>query len=480
MGGTYPNPTGGGGGGSPGGSDTQVQFNNSGAFGGDSGLIFNKTNDTLSILGSADAKRLLLKAHSSQTANLFEVQDASSNIRYSNGSAGQVYLRPNMNESTDGLLIEPDFNSQYYATTPFSGLTINGYTYGVSQYGLYASPVVSLFKIIGANNTSVIDIDKYGVITATIPTDPGSAHTSTFGFKVLGDATTSYYASNTIDMFRITGINLGNHGIYSTGELRLLRIDDGAGNEILTAWRDGSIIIGTITKTAGKLQIRSTTEQLRIEYDSSNYFKTTVGSTGEVVFDATGSGSAFTYNDSLGAGITPTGNGLLQVKAGSSTSAAKVGGVLFDHYADVGNVGTGEDDLYSDTIAASVLAANGDKIIATYQGIFSGAALSTQELRLYYGGTKIYDSGALAIGVATNSWTAEVVIIRESSSVVRCSVAISTDFATLFPYSTYTRVTGLTLTNTQIIKLTGEAAGAGAANDQVISKLGYVEFKPGA
>src|SRR5260370_694947 len=38
-----------GSGGSPGGSDTQVQFNNSGAFGGDAGLTYNKTTDTLSV-----------------------------------------------------------------------------------------------------------------------------------------------------------------------------------------------------------------------------------------------------------------------------------------------------------------------------------------------------------------------------------------------------------------------------------------------
>lgn len=152
--------------------------------------------------------------------------------------------------------------------------------------------------------------------------------------------------------------------------------------------------------------------------------------------------------------------------------------VLFDHYADAGNTGTGEDDLYSDTIAAGQLSADGQKITATYQGTFTGAAASTQQLKIYFGGTQIYASGALSIGVATNAWTAQVTVIRESSSVVRCSVAISTDFATLFPYSSYTRITGLTLSNTQVLKLTGEAAGVGAANNQVVSKLGYVEFKP--
>jgi hypothetical protein len=39
--------TSGGGGGAPGGSNTQVQFNDSGAFGGDAGLTYNKATDTL-------------------------------------------------------------------------------------------------------------------------------------------------------------------------------------------------------------------------------------------------------------------------------------------------------------------------------------------------------------------------------------------------------------------------------------------------
>jgi hypothetical protein len=42
-----PAGSGGGGGGTPGGSTTQVQFNDAGSFGGDAGLTYNKTTDTL-------------------------------------------------------------------------------------------------------------------------------------------------------------------------------------------------------------------------------------------------------------------------------------------------------------------------------------------------------------------------------------------------------------------------------------------------
>lgn len=44
----------GGGGGTPGGSDEQVQFNDSSTFGGDAGLLYNKTTDVLTVEGGAD------------------------------------------------------------------------------------------------------------------------------------------------------------------------------------------------------------------------------------------------------------------------------------------------------------------------------------------------------------------------------------------------------------------------------------------
>lgn len=44
-----------GGGGTPGGSNTQVQFNDSGSFGGDAGMVYNKTTDALTVAGDITA-----------------------------------------------------------------------------------------------------------------------------------------------------------------------------------------------------------------------------------------------------------------------------------------------------------------------------------------------------------------------------------------------------------------------------------------
>ncbi len=71
---------GGGGSGSPGGSDTQVQFNDGGSFGGDAGMTYNKTTDTLTLAGAinmesaniedSDASHYLsIKTTSNLTAN---------------------------------------------------------------------------------------------------------------------------------------------------------------------------------------------------------------------------------------------------------------------------------------------------------------------------------------------------------------------------------------------------------------------------
>lgn len=151
---------------------------------------------------------------------------------------------------------------------------------------------------------------------------------------------------------------------------------------------------------------------------------------------------------------------------------------LFDHYADVGNVGGGEDDLYSDTIAASQLANNGEKLDAKYGGIFVNST-STKDLAVYFGGTKIFDTGALTIS-ATSAWELEVLVQRESSTVVRCSAKLNTSGASLGSYAQYTRITGLTLTNTQVLKLTGTSGGAGIADNDIVAKLGYIQWIPAA
>lgn len=58
----------------------------------------------------------------------------------------------------------------------------------------------------------------------------------------------------------------------------------------------GNVGIGT-TSPSARVHAISTTEQLRLGYDASNYYSTTVSSAGAVTFDSVGASSSFTFSD---------------------------------------------------------------------------------------------------------------------------------------------------------------------------------------
>lgn len=176
---------------------------------------------------------------------------------------------------------------------------------------------------------------------------------------------------------------------------------------------------------------------------------------------------------------TAFGRSLLTLASVSAAQAAlKIPAALFDHFADVGNSTTTETDLYSDTLAAGQLANNGDKVEAYYAGVTVGHATATRQLRVYFGGTLVYDSTAQATATAAN-WNVGVRVVRESASVVRCSTTLDDNLnLAAWPGAGYARVTGLTLSNTQVLKITGTAAAAGAATNDIVAKLGTVKFWP--
>lgn len=182
----------------------------------------------------------------------------------------------------------------------------------------------------------------------------------------------------------------------------------------------------------------------------------------------------------VGVGITPSGNGLLQVKSGSATTMfSKVGGVIADFFTDT-SVGGAEADIYTTTTAASILATNGDKIIATYSGNFVTGGTELTQLKVYFAGTAIWDSTGVAPTTGTTSWRVSVDLIRVSASVIRYSVFLGTTGATGYNYETTGELTGLTLTNTNILKITGASSGIGSGAGDIVGKLGYVEWKSAA
>lgn len=150
---------------------------------------------------------------------------------------------------------------------------------------------------------------------------------------------------------------------------------------------------------------------------------------------------------------------------------------LFTHFANAGNGTTVETDLYSDTIPANRLAANGERLEVEYGGVFVSSATATRQIKIYFGGTAFFDTGALTLSLSS-AWTAYVTLIRVSSTVVRYMVSLTTEGAALAAYTAVGEITGLTLSNTNVLKITGQAAGVGAASDDIVARLGSVIWLP--
>ena len=160
----------------------------------------------------------------------------------------------------------------------------------------------------------------------------------------------------------------------------------------------------------------------------------------------------------------PSGSAVTQ----KATLSSFLPRVLFSSVTNTGNVGAGEDDLYSYTLPASTLSADLQIITAQFSGYIIGHASGTRTIKIYFGGTNIFSSGALA-ETSNCNWQANVTLIRVSSSAVKYAVTFMR--RTTFSPLVMSQVTGLTLTNTQIFKVTGESSTA--TNGDVALYMGH-------
>lgn len=131
-----------------------------------------------------------------------------------------------------------------------------------------------------------------GTTTSGAIYGPVTASSSNYGLAV---STTESYLNAVTDV----NIRVGNTAIatiYSNG------VSIGNGNAAPNA----------------KLDVLSTTEQLRVLFDASNYYKTTVASNGAVTFDAVGAGSSFRFSDIVNLGTAASTLGQLTFNGNTS------------------------------------------------------------------------------------------------------------------------------------------------------------------
>jgi hypothetical protein len=281
-----------------------------------------------SIDGDDDTIQTLIQGHSTQNANIFEVEtSAAANLLTLNNS-GNLAIEGTLSDISGNLAIND-------STDITGGLTISGATQLGDASGDTVTANAAAWTF--ANDTTValsggvnglnfdsntLSIDatnnKIGIGTAapdgklhvtgaavgkalaifneTGDQDilVGSASGNT-RFRVANDGT--IYGGYLLDIsntaYGIDPAGTSNFGGYS------LKVTGGA----LLAYDSGTVGIGDQTPDA-KLNIQATTEQLRLDYDDSNYASFTVSSGGDLTIAPTGSDTNVTGNLAISGGTT--------------------------------------------------------------------------------------------------------------------------------------------------------------------------------
>ena len=118
----------GGGAATPGGADTQVQFNDGGALGGDAGLVYDKTTDKLTVAGDIDLDdggtfSTTLQTVTPTANRTVSIPDATGTIGLVNGPTGSIQF--NQAGALNGT---SDFSTSLVwnnAATTFTGFKLN-------------------------------------------------------------------------------------------------------------------------------------------------------------------------------------------------------------------------------------------------------------------------------------------------------------------------------------------------------------------
>lgn len=178
-----------GGGGSPGGSDTQVQFNDSSSFGGDAGLTYNKTTDILTVVGgyevtpASDVDTNLLKLNVTGTPTL-SWDESDDEFDFSKGVDVTGKLTASSMEVAGNITHEGDTNTYMAFTADQIDLYAGGVRMitcdeaGTDQVVINENSADVNFRVESNGNSNMLFVDG-GTNTVSIATSGsyGTFHT---------------------------------------------------------------------------------------------------------------------------------------------------------------------------------------------------------------------------------------------------------------------------------------------------------------
>ena len=237
-----------GGTGDPGGSNTQVQFNDSGAFGGDSTFTFNKTTDTLTV------------ANIGATGNV-TLGDANTDTLTINGTA--VACPNNLNFDNNTLIIDAANNRIGLGVSPYYMLHLGGGASGA------INGTIALGEVVGVPSALIqgyrTDGSFAGELIVSTTAQAGSIserlRINSVGNVGINTATFGTSAAT------VLGIKTGTAPTTGPADtIQLYSTDLSAGNTILSLFTEG-----TGATTAGITNV-TVTNKIAIRVNGTVYY----------------------------------------------------------------------------------------------------------------------------------------------------------------------------------------------------------------
>lgn len=370
----------------------------------------------------------------------------------------------------DVLMYDPEFSDYGRIELEFSRYTFRDYLSDLASIQLancffYDAPNAGYASLsVNDNNLSVIGVSgAYCDLIAKIYNFEDTLNAGNFGTIyyedggfIIGDGTTNVYAG---------GISISNTFSVSTLGGLLLATD----------YANNRFGIGISSPQARVHQ--------HIAGATANAYKITNGTTGQTSADGFDIGITTTgvaeirqrENQQLDIFVNNTNiaryetSGKCLVRQGAAALRGAVATVV-NRVDTVGNVGVGEDDLYSFSSPSSTFNQNGDCLQIEYAGSFAANA-NNKRIRMYFGAQVIFDTTALAFNAGT--WRIKASVYRVTTTTLRAIVDWTSSNATLAFKQTYTAWAGNVLT-TNIIKITGEAT----ANNDVTAETSNIKWIP--
>ena len=310
-------PSGGGGGSTPtppAGSNTYVQYNDVGAFGGDENFTWNKSTFVLAVNGQ------------------IEVISATQQIKAGYDNVNYFTTSVDVSGNTTFLITSPSATPYYI------------FSYGLLRFGRYGSGSITgtaAYNLQVDSSGNVIE-GSLGGASITINSTPitggadgrilfeSASNTVTSLDDFRWDTTYNYVhvkqtglvpngvvVQNAVSASAYTQITHQSNGfgrIYSSEQLSIIcpfslylmvggavSADVNLSNDRAIVKWSGNFLVGTTSDAGARIYSVSTTEQFRAAYDGSNYVSTQVNGVGGVIYTAIGSYPAhnFIANDTI-------------------------------------------------------------------------------------------------------------------------------------------------------------------------------------